>query len=124
MGTLAYSQRDTTSVTRLQMLFVHAMKRKFQYTRIKVYDRPTASMTGHFPPLLVSSYRQGPIRVPHESPDERVDESGVSVGAFTMPATSAMSAAPTPLPSLAMPILIFLSPCGPISGISRNASRM
>ncbi len=38
-------------------------------------------------------------------------------------ATSAMSAAPTPLPSFAIPILILFSPFSPISGISLSASR-
>lgn len=39
-------------------------------------------------------------------------------------ATSAISAAPTPLPSFAMPILILFSPFAPIWSISRSASRM
>jgi hypothetical protein len=39
-------------------------------------------------------------------------------------ATNAIKAAPTPLPSLAMPMRIRFSPSAPISGISRSASRM
>ena len=39
-------------------------------------------------------------------------------------ATKAINAAPTPLPSFAIPTRMRFSPSGPISGISRQASRM
>lgn len=39
-------------------------------------------------------------------------------------ATSAINAAPTPLPSFAIPMRIRFSPSGPMRGISRKASRM
>ena len=46
----------------------------------------------------------------------------VALGLLTFPATSAIKAAPTPLPSFAIPIVTFFSPSGPISGTSLSAS--
>jgi len=47
-----------------------------------------------------------------------------SVSTPTLPATNAISAAPTPDPSFAMPIRILFSPFSPIPSISRKASRI
>jgi hypothetical protein len=47
-----------------------------------------------------------------------------ALGSATCPATNAISAAPTPDPSFAIPIRMCFSPCSPIWGTARIAARM
>merc|ERR1711967_36834 len=64
------------------------------------------------------------MRPEKKLPTEPAAESFGESALIARSATSAIKAAPTPDPSLAIPIRILRSPCGPIPGTSRNASRM